>query len=209
MNLETAIKEYNVPEVEKILKEKLKKEPRNIDLLLKLCLTELELPSEDYEKALEYIQEIYKINPMHLFAIIVEGGVRFYSFGSINEELFQKLQLVKGSQEEMAIIEYIKSWYYYAKEDFENEKNCLVHSAELCDKYPYPLKWLGLALIKEGKVEEGKRFLEKALNCVTKIYTGKEFRDFVKPETYISEFLTGTEITLANYERIKENLMKV
>ena len=62
MNLDDAIAQGNVLQVESIIKQKLDKTPCDVELWIKLCLTELQFPLEDYVSALKCIAKIYALN---------------------------------------------------------------------------------------------------------------------------------------------------
>lgn len=63
VDLKKAINNQNIEEAESIIKKELEITPKNIQLWLKLTLTELQFPFEDYESALQCISQIYNIDP--------------------------------------------------------------------------------------------------------------------------------------------------
>ena len=75
MNLIQAIKSNDVYVVEEIIKEQLKQRPKDIQLWFKLSLTELQYPFEDYESALNCIDQISKLSTNNLDALILETGI--------------------------------------------------------------------------------------------------------------------------------------
>ena len=62
MKLEQAILEEDTIKVEKIIKESLNENPKDIQLWIKLSLTELQFPFEDYESALQCLIQVYNID---------------------------------------------------------------------------------------------------------------------------------------------------
>lgn len=205
MDLKQAIIKNDVPAAESIIKQELEKNSNDIQLWIKLCLIELQTPFVDYISALICIDTIYKISPDNLEALILETGIKWHSFGFIEDELFGRLKKVKcEDKRKMAIIYYLLSLYYSCNKDTENEKLTLEESLNLYDKFVYPTKALGHILLAESKIEESKKMFQKAFKNVQKVYKIDDFYDFTDPETYIAEFITGTAISDSNYEWLAE-----
>lgn len=207
MKLEQAILEEDTIKVEKIIKESLNENPKDIQLWIKLSLTELQFPFEDYESALQCISRIYNIDPCNIDAIILETGIRWHSFGFINEELFKRL--VKTScayEKKTAIIYYLQSLYYEYDKDIKNQKLLLEKSIEVYDRFVYPYRDLGTILLSELKFKERNEMLKKAVANVKKVLQIEDPYDFTDVDMYIAEFITGTEISYINFESLKEQI---
>lgn len=205
MDLRQAIDQDDVLTVESIIKKELDKNKQNIQLWFKLCLTELQFPLEDYESALKCIDEVYKISSNDLDALILETGIKWHSFGFIEEELFVRLCNINSNDiKKMSIVYYLQSLYYRFNKDIKNEKLILVKSIDLYDKFVYPNKALGHILLAESNVVESKKMFKIAVSNVQKVYREDDFYDFTDIETYISEFITGTAISDVNYKILKE-----
>lgn len=211
MNLINAIINDNVEAAETILLQELKKDPQNINLWIKLSLTELQFPFEDYVTALKYLNYVYKLSPDNINALILEAGIKWHNLGFIDEELFARLNkvLIKDNQK-MAIIYYLRSLYYidfsnHSKSDKgDNEKLNLEKSIMLCSKFVYPYKRLGQIFLSELKTKESKEMFKTALSNIEKVYEEDSFYDFTDLDVYIAEFITGTKISYINYKSIKE-----
>lgn len=200
-----AIQEDDVPRVESILQKMLEKEPSNTELWLKLCLTELRFPFEDYNSALKCIEKIYEIDPNHIEALIIEGGIHRHSFGFVDQKLFKKLDAIQlDDKATMAIIYYLKSFYYYKDEECKQRKEMLEKSVELNDTFVYPYKNLGFIFEKEGDREKARGMMQCAIKNVKKVYQDDDFYDFTNSNVYIAEFITGTAISILNYEILLE-----
>jgi len=209
MELIQAIINDDVEIVEEILKKNIKRDPDNIDLWIKLCLTELQYPFEDYVSALNCIDEIYKICPKNIDAIILEAGIKWHAFGYIEKKLFERIRDIKsGNKSKNAILYFIQSWYYSGNDDYDNEKRCIRQSISLCDQYVYPFEKLGNILYFEGQYEKSKQMYIRALENVRKVYQPHDFYNFTDLAVYVGEFITGTDISSINYNRIRNNVLK-
>lgn len=205
MDLRIAILENDVEKAEEMIKMELENNPLDIQWWIKLCLTELQFPFEDYDSALSYIEEIKKIDYSNIEALILETAIKWHSFGFIEDELLKRLSDVDIIDSNiMSIIYYLQSLYYRYKKDKKNEKLLLNKSVTLCNKFVYPYKALGNIAISESYLEDSKLLFMKALNNVEKVYDEDEFFDFTDINIYIAEFITGTYISRANYENLKE-----
>lgn len=201
MDLSELIKKCDVIGVENVLKKELEKNPQDVTLLFKLCLTELQFPLEDYEYALIYINEIYKISPQNINALILETGIKWNSFGYIEDELFNRIIKVNSNDKKiMAIIYYLQSLYYHFKNDYVEEKIVLEKSINIYDKFVFPYKSLGYILKKESNINDSKKMFEKAVENIEKIYQEDTVYDFTDMEEYISEYITGIALSKPNYE---------
>ncbi|NBH20286.1 hypothetical protein D3Z55_23565 [Clostridiaceae bacterium] len=207
-DLKEAIIEKDVEAVEKILKKELMIAPMDLQLWIKLSLTELQFPFEDYESALACINEVKKFANDNIDILILEAGIKWHSFGFIEDDLFEQLIKVDvKDKQKMAIIYYLQSLYFHFNKDLNNEELVLIKSIRMFDKYVYPYIALGdIALIK-SKNNESKLFYQKAISNVQKVYCGDDVYDFTDIDTYIAEFITGTAISQINYEGIKQDMV--
>lgn len=209
MNLIQKIKNNDVYAVEEILKRKLKQKPEDIQLWFQLSLTELQYPLEDFKSALDCVNEIYKLSANSIEALILETGIKWNSYGFIEYELFERLNKVKSSNRStQAIIYYVISLYYQFEKDIQNQKLYLEKSIMLCNEFVYSYETLGQLLLEESKIDASKEMLNIALSNIKKIYLINDFYDFTDLETYIKEFITGTEISEENYKHIKDMVIK-
>lgn len=209
MELLDAIKKNDVITVESIIKQHLKLEPRNIDLWLKLSLTELQYPLEDYECALQFIEKIFSLSSENIDALILKASIQWHSFGIIDGKLNTILTNIKNANnEKQAIIKYLISLHYRCKKDFENEELFLKESITLCNKFVYPYEALGRILLNKNKAGESQTMFRIALSNIEKVYKVDDWYDFTDINTYIAEFITGTAISTVNYESIKKLAQK-
>lgn len=113
--LEEAIIKNDVETVEKILKIELENSPLDLQLWIKLSLTELQFPFEDYESALVCINEINKFANENVDVLILETGIKWHYFGFIEDDLFARLIKVDiKNLQKIAIIYYLQSLYFHS-----------------------------------------------------------------------------------------------
>ncbi|HHV13658.1 MAG TPA: hypothetical protein GXX75_25660 [Clostridiales bacterium] len=204
MDLMRAIKNFDICEAEKIIKEQLEHRPEDIQLWFKLSLAELQYPLKDYIGALKCVDEIYKLSRNNLDALILESGIKWHN-RFIDDELFERLSKAKtGNKNKQAIIYYLQSLYYRVKEDIENQKICLEKSIMLCNEFVYPYEALGYILLSESKINESKKMFQNAFLNVKKVYQADDLFDFTDLDVYVEEFITGTTISELNYNFIRE-----
>lgn len=202
--LELAIKELNVLKAEELIEVALKDDDNNIELWLKLAVTELCVPLVDYVKCLDCIEHLYEIDKNNIYALIVECCVYQFHLGGIDENLFSKLNNIEDDNKRtMSIIKYMMSWYY-RDNDIKNIISLLEESISLCDRYVYNYEKLGKIYIKQGNIVEGKKLIKKALNNIELIYDKESISDFTDINEYIAENVTGIHLSSFNKERIKK-----
>lgn len=207
MDLKEAIIENDVEAVEKILKMELENRPLDLQLWIKLSLTELQFPFEDYESALVCINEINKIANDNVDSLILETGINWHYLGFIGDDLYARLVKVNIKDiQKMAIIYYLQSLYFHSKRDLKNEEIVLKKSIKMCDKYVYPYKALGYITQIKSKSGDSKLYYQKAIDNVQKVYHDDDFYDFTDINTYIAEFITGTSMSQVNYNNIKNSM---
>jgi len=201
--LDLAIKELNVLKAEELIEEELKIDENNIELWLKLSVTELCVPLVDYVKSLDCIEHVYEIDKNNIYALIMECCVYQFHLGGIDEQLFSKLNNIEDSSKQtMSIIKYIMSWYY-RDNDMKNTISLLEESISLCDRYVSNYEKLGRIYIKQKKIVDGKKLIEKALNNIELVYDKDSISDFTDINEYIAEYVIGIHVSSLNKERIE------
>lgn len=190
MELKQAIMKQDVPLVESIIKEELITKPEDIQLWIKLCLTELQFPFKDYISALQCVNHIYEIDSGNLDALILESGIKWHSFGFIEDKLFQRLITVNCHDNKKAsIISYLQSWYYWFENDNnENRKLVIEKSIEFCDEFVYPYRDLGLILREESKIKESRELFKK-LSLMFKKFINQKMHMILQILRYILQNL--------------------
>lgn len=215
MTLEEAIKLDDIETVEAMLIKLLEKEPRNVDLWFRLCMTEIRIPFADPVSAIRCIENIYEIEPDNVMATIIKAAIEYWNL-ILSKDSYERLQRIHGLPSEiMAIVYYLQALYFYQRDE---EKGLVEYyikkSISEYDRYPYVLKTLAMLNYDRGNYSEAVDLLKKALECVLHIFVySKEniddlSEDFTDYQYYIDELITGVTITDACYGFIEEWLKK-
>lgn len=203
MEIYEALKNDNIELLEQILLNKVKEEPDNMDNWIKLCLTELLYPFEDYVTALTYINKIKKRNN-NIKLLFLEASIKWHNYGEIDKELFKRLKdFETDNEKEKAIIYYFMS-LFYMNSNLIKRKELLLKSIELCKTNVYQYKELASVLKREGKYDDAWKMINKAIDNVIKIYEEGEGYEYLNYDLYVGEYITGTHISKGNYELIKK-----
>lgn len=193
-------------ETEKFLEEQLKKYPNDIGLLLKLCMTRINIPIEDGEKALLCINKIYEIDINNFYATILEYCIYDSILGGIEEIHYNKLKRLNNcSNYQLSIARYLMSYYwYFTKNDVVKTIELLKESIELCNEFVNNYNLLGGIYIEMGHKELGVKLKRKALENIKMIYPDEYIYDFTDVNEYINEIITGIYVTDLRYQEILE-----
>ncbi len=209
MTLEQAILERNISEAEKAIREELKKRPKDIEMWMKLSLTELQYPYHDYETALFCLNRILVMDSSNLNALILEAGIKWHNIGFIDKETFDRLGRIRClDNKNRAIIHYLMSLYYQEEKDYDRQKIMLKKSIDEYGQYVNPFKDLGKILCSESRYGDGSKMLRKAVENVKLVFRPEDNYDFTDIDLYIAEYITGTALSAANFEYLK-SLLKI
>ena len=205
-SLRELIIKNNSFEVEKLLEQQVKKFPRDIDLWLKLCMTRINTPIEDGEKALECIEVIYQLNNENFYAHILEYEVFNVIFGFVEDEHYNKLaNLRTNHKEQLSIIKYLTAFYwYFTKRNISRTIEVLQESIRLNDKYVNNYNFLGDIYLENGNKEDGLQLKRKAVSNIQFVYPSNYIHDCTDINEYISEFITGIHVSKGRDKEILE-----
>ena len=116
--LEQLINKQDSFGAEELLVEQIKRYPKNVSLLLKLCMTRINDPIEDGERALACIEEINKIDTNNFYATMLEYCIYDRIFGAPENIDYDKLEKVYTcNKEQLSIIKYLMADYMYFIKD--------------------------------------------------------------------------------------------
>lgn len=209
MDLRQAISDENIPLAEKIIESRLEKKPNDIEMWIKLCLTELQFPFEDYLKSLYCIGEILKIDSQNAKAIILEASIKRNAYGFFEKEVLEKLKRIKVcNNKQKSIVLYFQAQYYHHTQKYLMEKELLKESILHYNEAVYPYMALGYLLFKEKNFLESKKSFENAAQNVVKIF-GEETYDFTDFNNYVDEYITGVSMTAENYSELQKWIAKL
>lgn len=202
--LDLAVKELDVLKAEELIEDDLKDDENNIELWLKLSVTELCVPIVDYVKSLDCIEHIYETDKNNIYALIMECCIYQFHLGGIDEQLYSKLNNIEDCSKEIrSIIKYMMSWYY-RENDIRNAISLLEESISLCDRYVSNYEKLGRIYLNQGNISEGKKLIKKALNNIELVYDKDFISDFTDINEYVAEYVTGIHVSSLNKERLEK-----
>lgn len=210
MELNQAIQDDDVELAEKILIKMVEENPLDIDLRIKLVLTELQAPFHDYISAFRYLDEIDAIDPHNIKSQILRVLIHYISFGMIVDETYVDKLLKTNAADDYtnAIIHFLISKHYRKKENIDLKKYHLELSIKLSNQFVYPLGDYADILYLEGEIESAQKYLNQAISNVTMIYRKSESYDFTSYDDFLKGYLLGTGITEENYFALQQKLKK-
>lgn len=193
--------------LENTLLKMLEQHPNDVEVLMKLALTEFKFPFYDEIKCLEYLNRILKISPRNFEALVMKIYFLDHHCCCVDEaETEQLISISYNDPQKLAIAHYIKSWIYsplHTKCNEEREKICLFRSIDLFPYMVYPLKRLGKIFEYEKKIETAKVFFRKALSNVRNVLT-TEGNWCITPQSFIDEYITGISLSYVIYNELEK-----
>lgn len=193
-------------EVEKLLEQQVKKYPEDIGLWLKLCMTRINSPIEDGERALECIETIHKLDNHNFYAYILEYDIFNVIFGFVEEKHYNKLVSFRTDhKEQLSIIKYLMAFYwYFTKRNISMTIEVLQESIRLNDKCVNNYNFLGDIYLENGNKEDGLQLKRKAVKNIQMIYPDEYIYDFTSVDEYINEVITGIYVAKGRDKAILE-----
>ncbi|MBD3231047.1 hypothetical protein GF322_00095 [Candidatus Dependentiae bacterium] len=202
-------KKDELRKIERLIEDKLKEEPNNIGLLLRLAVLEIDPPFADHEKSIFFLQKVLAIDNNNAIAILLLAYVNYYCIAGIDEKLMNKLNSIYTDDNEInSMLKYVASWFYIDK-DSKLEEMLLQESINFCESHVYNLVHLAELYFKQGRTQEAKALVEKALSNVKKIYRfdmDDEVYDATDVDEFLNERIKGIYLTESNLKFIKELL---
>ncbi|QQR49070.1 hypothetical protein IPF37_05975 [bacterium] len=182
----------------KILEKKLNQNGKNIDLLFKLALLEIEPPEGDDVKCIAYLEQILALDKDNVQALILFAYLHYYNlFEHAEEDLINKLISLKSPSDELnSMLRYAASWAFQFKGNSEKQIFFLKESIALDPKNVFHYVGLAYNYFEQGKDLEAKELVKKALGNIKKVYTDDPSE---YDETNLNDFLgnniKGTYLT--------------
>lgn len=197
----------NIVEYNNIIKQK-HENFGGIELLGKYVVSEILSPIEDFENAVNIIRKNYK-NGVNSTILII-GAYLISEWLDNDNEMLRILNSIQNYLPiyEQAIISFLNAHHLlFQDENYKDNpkyENYLLDSIGKCDA-PFVNNRLYLARLYNGK--KAKKLYEEALSNIVKVNSLIDIKtlkleNYVNPESYIREFITGTYISYINYESI-------
>ena len=205
-------KDWGIEELEKIeflIEDKLKQDPNNIALWLRLAILELVPPLVDHKKSIDSLNKALAIDKNNAIAMLLLAYVNYYCVAGVDEELMNTLNSIRTDDNEInSMLKYVASWFYIDK-DPRLEELLLQESINFCKEHVYNYVHLAELYFKQGRNQKAKVLVEKALGNVKKIYSlndSKEGYDFTDVHKFLNERIKGICLTDSNLKFVKELL---
>lgn len=193
----------NALDVETYLEKLLLKDPNNIDLLIRLALAQLVVELDDMYKSIECLERALELKPGHPIATILLAHVHGAYLGGVSNQLVQQLEAVKSNDPEVnSMIAYMISWHNWENQPGK-EKEWLIKSINFYQGHVKNYKYLAMIFFQEGDLFRGKKFCQKALSNVKKVYDKLSLYDPTDINEYLGEHIKGIYLSSSNYELLQ------
>ncbi len=198
-------KNNNEEKIETIIEEKLKQEPNSIELLLRLAVLELTPPIADYYKSIASLEKILILEKNNVIATLLLAYINHYCLGGVDKTLKDKLSSLHTNCDELnSMLKYAASWFYSGK-DIKLEEQLLIESINLYKGHVWNYVHLAKLYFLEGRSEEGRALIKRALKKVTKVYSGdNQIYDIINVNEFLNEHIKGIYLTKENLELIQK-----
>jgi len=218
MNQEISIikylKENNYEEVVRFFESEMKRDDKNIQIKLKLSLLLLTPNIDDYIGSVEILNEIIKIDPYNPQATLLMGYIEDIYQGEISSTCLELINnSIKNSSISDGYIKYlllIKSFFYR-----NTNKNqyfvLLLESLKYAPIFSYNYYLLYQIYYKQKDFVNALEMISKSISNISHIFKQSEFVDPTDFDKFIKEKISGTQISLVNYQSMlehKENMIK-
>lgn len=212
-NLEQLLNKFNKPgnesyepllKIENSLEEYLELNPNDTQLWFKLSLVVYRL--HDDLKAIECLKSILKYDPNNDYAIIMLAYMSDIVSGMTDDQyIVEKLfQFQTSDKSIMSMIEYMKSKYYFSRNNEKMRQHALKESIDLHEGFVWNYVKLASVYIDNKEILTAQKLLIRALSNIKRIYDPpQDLRyDFMSLESFIHEHITGIWINNIQYNHI-------
>jgi hypothetical protein len=168
--------------IEALLEEKLKDDPKNIQLWQKLALLEKCVPLVNSHKSIECAYKALELDQDNIITLLIMAflqdiyGPWVYGAG-LKEELVNKLVSIQAHDNELnSMLKYAASWYYSDAPVYEASHNAIIkekllkESIELCQSHVWNYVDLAQLYFEQNRKTDAKNHMEKGLKNIVKIY---------------------------------------
>jgi hypothetical protein len=182
-----------------------------IDLLTKYVMSEILPPIDDFENAVNII----KTNYHHQMSgeLLIIGAYLAIKWTYLKNELLEILNLMYDyfPDRDKAIINYLNALQIYTRDEHikRNEEYRSQLNKSMGYKIPFVYNRCQMAeVVHEYEI---KKCYEDALKNVEIVFSEQDIMQmplehFLDPQSFIKEYILGTQISYVNYEIIKEKI---
>lgn len=191
--------------IETIIEKRLVYEPENTDLWLRLAIVELAPPISDYYKSIYSIEKALSVEKNNIIATLMLAYVNYHYLGGIDEKLLYKINSLKTDHNELnSMLKYATSWFYCAK-NIKLQEAYLRESIDIYNGHVWNNYYLAKLSIADGRMDEGKLLIDRALKNVIKIYSIDSFEDDItNVDDFVKERIKGIYLTQENFQIIEK-----
>lgn len=192
--------EERILKIEALIEEKLRHDPNNIELLMRLAVLELNPPVADHNKSIEILEKVLSIDKNNIIALLLLAYVKYHCSGGVDKDLLDKLDSIKTNDKELlSMAKYAAYWHYSNNDEFNDEKKQEQYLLESINLYGgHVCNYVDLVelYLQQGKKEKAKELVEIALKNVVKIYTENvHIEDISDINEFLDERIKGICIT--------------
>ena len=182
-----------------------------INLLTKYVMSETLPPIEDYENAVNIIRANYHSQISGELLII--GAYLAIQWTHSTNEILEILNLMYPylPEKEKSIVNYLNAQQLYIR-----DANYLTNEAyrdELIKSIGFNVPFVNnhCKLAEILPLNEARRYYEYAMKNIVKVNSEEEIMDmtienFINPDSFINEFILGTDISWLHFDEIKKKL---
>ncbi|WP_375105169.1 tetratricopeptide repeat protein [Paenibacillus sp. RS8] len=201
-----AVRNYDIEKVETIIEQKLKITPNDIDLLMRLAVTLINVPLVDYGKSLACLSRILEYDKKNVEATILECCIHYYHLGGIDENLVSKINNIYVFNSDISSIKKLILSWYFADTDKIKQLEMLRGSIAINPNNVNSYVQLGSILIEQGNVKEGRSLIKKALENIKLVYDQNTIFDFSDFNEYLNQKVRGIHLSNENKKTIERML---
>ena len=203
-------------EAQQLLLRYLTDNPKDTEAWLLLIRIECNPPLYYPDLIIQYSNKILEYEPNNALAVLFIAYAEYYLLGGISADTYSKLNHAKSDDVElMAMIEIAKSRYFEQIKDIDNFEKALKKSIEYSDKQTLNFYSLGILYLNKGRIEEGRKLIEKGLKNVKRIFpvasndfSDNEIYDPTNFDALFNEFYARTTISRDQYTHLQNIVHK-
>ncbi len=175
----------------------LKDHPSDTNAWLRLILIE---EYDDDRLAGKWFDKLRLYNPNTIYTLLI------LAYSDVSGHLYNSLRLSTHEDPKiMAAIKYAMSRYLKKRGDLRRYEQVLLKSIEYFPNHVKSLAALGEFYLDNGRIDEGIKFITKAINNVKVVYTNENRNRYDKYDIqeFVNEHYKGIHITQENYNQLK------
>ncbi len=190
-------KQDKIEEPERLLENYINQYPKDLDMLLRFAVFELNYPIYDHIKSIEAIDKILELDSNNIDTLLLLSYIKHFMLGDIDQKMLKKFAQVKTDDlQKLSMLEYVKSWFYDREKNYDMYEKTLLKSISLYSKHVYNNLDLGRFYLKQGNLIEAKKLLLSALNNIELVFPDVDYEyDCTDVNKIFYEFIKGTHTT--------------